>query len=107
MPDFIAFGKLIVEKREQLHMTQIAFSKIVELSQAYVCQIENGKVATLSEKRISDMAQALDLDPFELCLLAGQLPKAYKEIIFEDLQLQALLKERLTARRSFNSKELA
>ena len=68
------FGLLIREKRLERNLSMRKFAEIIDVSPAYISQIEN-KQFIPSEQIIKAIAEALNLNFVHICLLAGKIPK--------------------------------
>ena len=53
----IDIGSKLKARREQMGLTQLELAKKVEVSESYICQIENGKMVSI--KKLEQLAKAV------------------------------------------------
>lgn len=70
-----SFGRMIEDRRHQLHLTQEMVAKKVGVKANYIGYLERG-MRHPSQKVVEKLSQALKLDPKELYLLANPRVRA-------------------------------
>lgn len=81
----LALGKRIKERRIELNLTLRELAKKADADFTYLSKIENDKTDhPPSEDLLRRIGKHLNIDPDELVVLSGQVPKEIKEVIGKD-----------------------
>jgi len=88
------FGELIRAERKRRGYTLQAFARTVDLSVAFISQIERGQMSPPSEGKIIKIAEVLELNPDELLVNLGRVPSDIYELILKNPQLISELRGR-------------
>ena len=60
----INIGSRLKARRTQMELTQFELAKKIEVSESYICQIENGKMVSI--KKLEQIAKALKCEAKDL-----------------------------------------
>lgn len=66
------FGEFLKKTRRSKGITQAYLAKVLNVSPAYICQLENGRTDAPSARRVRDIARILGLNPDELLNMANK-----------------------------------
>ena len=81
-------GQLIRERRQSKNYTLEQLVREAKLDTSYVSKIENDKLQyPPSRKAIATLANTLDLDEYDLNLLAGHIPLIIKPLVCRFLRI--------------------
>lgn len=99
--EFSEFGNRLRELRKKRRLTQRELADKADIDFTYLSKIENG-LGPPKEEKIIRIAKALGEDPEPLLLLAGKIPKSYRNMIVQQKGLPEFLR---TAKEHGVSKE--
>lgn len=80
----LEFKAKLRELRVQAGMTQWQLAAKVNIDPTYLSKIENGVKPPPSEKVVLQLAEVLNVDRYELILLAGKIPSDIAEIMLKN-----------------------
>ena len=60
----INIGGKLKRRRTQMELTQLELAKKIEVSESYICQIENGKMVSI--RKLEQIAKALKCEAKDL-----------------------------------------
>lgn len=89
---FETFGERIRALRLAKGLQQKELAARANIEVTYLSKIETGRLPPPSETVIRSLAQALDADPDELCLLAAKVPSDLQTVILEAPKAPVLLR---------------
>jgi transcriptional regulator with XRE-family HTH domain len=89
------FGQVVKELRQRAGLKQEHIAEVCSVDHSYISQIENGKRHNVSIKVISDLAQALDINPQWLIFLASNMDR--EDVAVEGFQrkLRNVIKKKM------------
>jgi HTH-type transcriptional regulator, competence development regulator len=80
----MSFGRAIREARRQRGISQKELADRAGIDFTYLSKIENDRMPPPSEKAITAMSEALEMDADELIRLAGKVPTDLAEFLVTD-----------------------
>ncbi len=80
----MSFGKTVREARMRAEITLRKFAEMIDVSPAYLSQIERDEYAPPAENRIKKIAQILKLNADELSAMAKRTPPELEKVFYEN-----------------------
>lgn len=90
-----SFGNFIRTRRLEKGYTMRKFCERIDISTIFISRMERDEIGAPGEAKIRAVAEALGIDPDELMMKAGKLPKDIKEMLIQRPDLVAQLREEI------------
>lgn len=87
----MSFGEYLKNIRRGV-LSQRALADVIGVNFTYLSKIENAVMPPPSEEVLVKIANALDIDSYEIVIEAKKIPRKIKNMIFEFKEVQEFLK---------------
>lgn len=77
----MSFGEKLRQLRKDKRITQRELAKKIGVDFTYISKIETGALEPPSEKIIFKISKILNVDEYDMVVLAKKIPTEYKEVI--------------------------
>ncbi|MCM3131095.1 helix-turn-helix transcriptional regulator (plasmid) [Paenibacillus urinalis] len=89
------FGDYIRELRKARELTQDQLSNLTGIKKPYISRLENNHDNPPSEELLIRLAEALEVETYELILKAGKVPEDFKNLIIYDPEVYRFLVKKI------------